>query len=217
MYDRKIDERVLQFEPSGALQSASLVMRDVETDSWWSIMTKEAIAGELEGAALPEIALSAKMPWGRWREMHPESLVLSVNGVTHDPVNPYEGYFTSERTYQELAPEDTRLPAKEPVFAFDWNGPVVIPHSAMEGGLYVGDGPDAKVSQAYLYRSPGASVFESTQAFWLRAPVRTVGAAEDGARTAKRLAGDNGTGRIAGIDTFWYNWVLQNPETRILE
>ena len=42
----------LNFEASGALLDASLVMRDRETDSWWSIMTSDAIGGDLGVAAL---------------------------------------------------------------------------------------------------------------------------------------------------------------------
>ena len=35
---------------------ASLVMRDRETDSWWSIMTSDAIGGELDGVGAGRVS-----------------------------------------------------------------------------------------------------------------------------------------------------------------
>ena len=42
VYARKYGEQLLGFEPSGGLVNGSLVMRDFETDSFWSLMTGEA-------------------------------------------------------------------------------------------------------------------------------------------------------------------------------
>ena len=63
VYGRTVGERTLDLEPSGALLSASLVMRDRQTDSWWSIMTSKAIGGPLEGTALPELPVGEKTTW----------------------------------------------------------------------------------------------------------------------------------------------------------
>ena len=64
VYGRKVGERELNFEASGALMSASLVMRDRETDSWWSIMTSDAIGGQLDGADLEELPYGEKIDLG---------------------------------------------------------------------------------------------------------------------------------------------------------
>ncbi len=45
---------------------ASLVMRDRETDSWWSIMTSTAIGGAMAGADLVELPLGEKTTWRSW-------------------------------------------------------------------------------------------------------------------------------------------------------
>ena len=42
---------------------AALVMRDKETDTYWSIMTGDAIAGDLEGTRLEEWPLGEKSQW----------------------------------------------------------------------------------------------------------------------------------------------------------
>ena len=41
---------------------ASLVMRDRETDSWWSIMTSTAIGGALQGAELVANSVEERAP-----------------------------------------------------------------------------------------------------------------------------------------------------------
>ncbi len=73
MYDREYGDRELNFEASGALWQASLVMRDRETDSWWSIMTSAAIGGELDGTDLVELPYGEKTTWGKWRKRYPDT------------------------------------------------------------------------------------------------------------------------------------------------
>ncbi len=62
---------------------ASLVMRDRETDSWWSIMTSSAIGGALQGTELDELPIGEKTTWADWRRRYPATLVLSVDGGQH--------------------------------------------------------------------------------------------------------------------------------------
>ena len=71
MYDRKVGGKELNFEASGGLLDASLVMRDRETDSWWSIMTADAIGGDLRKTELVELPVGEKMQWKDWLARHP--------------------------------------------------------------------------------------------------------------------------------------------------
>ena len=102
VYGRKHGDQELNFEASGALLDASLVMRDRETDSWWSIMTSDAIGGELEGDELEELPLGEKSTWKDWVARHPQTLVLSVEGREHDGVH----------TLHEPLQEDWRTPLR---------------------------------------------------------------------------------------------------------
>ena len=99
MYDRNVNGRELNFEASGALLDASLVMRDRETDSWWSIMTSTSIGGDLDETQLVEMPLGAKVQWKNWIRDHPETTVLSLETGHVRPYGqtPYEDYATSER------------------------------------------------------------------------------------------------------------------------
>ena len=209
MYGRAYGDRELNFEASGALWQASLVMRDRETDSWWSIMTSEAIGGELEGADLLELPYGEKTTWGEWRARHPASLVLSVEGREHEEHSPYEEYFANDRTFRDLEVADRRLEPKQPIFAFFLDGePHAVPHSAV-GGRRLFEAGEARL---LLFRQPGAGLFASTRAW--RVPA---GAGE----TVDSLPADDELGAagfepLGGIDTFWYNWVAVNEESQIL-
>ena len=80
MYGREYGDQVLRFEASGGLLNASLVMRDKETDSFWSIMTGDALSGELKGTSLVELPYGEKVRFGEWVERYPDTLVLTVKG-----------------------------------------------------------------------------------------------------------------------------------------
>ena len=209
MYDREFGDRELNFEASGALWQASLVMRDRETDSWWSIMTSEAIGGELAGADLVELPYGEKATWGEWRARYPDSLVLSVEGRQHEPNNRYEEYHVNDHTFRGLEIDDERLEAKEAVFSFFLDAkPYVVPHSAVEGRrLFEVDG-----ARLLLFRQPGAEMFASTRA-WI-VPAEAAG-------TLEALPPDDeleaaGFSPLGGIDTFWYNWAAVNQDSEIL-
>ena len=60
VYGRRFGERELRFEISGGLIDGALVMRDLETDSYWSIMQAEAIGGALKGEQLAERPVAPK-------------------------------------------------------------------------------------------------------------------------------------------------------------
>ncbi len=218
MYGRSYGDQTLNFEPSGALRDAALVMRDRETDSWWSIMTSDAIGGPLEGTDLQELPIGEKTTWGEWRAEHPDSLVLSVDGVEHDSSNPYENYFTSDDTFRDLEVEDDRLAAKAPVYTFRRRGTAyAAPHTAIEGGALFPAGDDEVF---FLHREPGASVFAGTDAWVLSAErAEEIGSPQAVRSWIASPTSDSApdASRLTGFDTYWYTWVAVHPETELLE
>ncbi len=214
MYDRSYEDRELNFEPSGALEKASLVLRDRETDSWWSIMSSRGIGGALEGAELKELPVSEKLPWGEWKKKHPDTLVLSVGGVEHDETNVYTNYFGSDRTFRGVEVDDDRLSPKAPIYSFWYHDrPQAIASQDIEGGALVRLDDE---SWGLFFREPSASVFASSRAY--RLTQEQVGKT----RSAKELltkidSGDlDPAGDLGGFDTYWYNWVIVNPQTELL-
>lgn len=210
MYGRQFGDRQLNFEASGALWQASLVMRDRETDSWWSIMTAEAIGGELDGASLEELPYGEKATWGEWKKRYPQSRVLSVEGRQHETSNPYDEYFANDKTFRGLEIADDRLEPKEPIFSFVLDGkPYVVPHSTVEGRRLV-ELPDGV--RLLFFRQPGAEMFASTRAW--RVPAEA-GGPVDALPPDDELEAA-GFSPLGGIDTFWYTWAAINEGSEIL-
>jgi len=187
-------------------------MRDRETDSWWSIMTSDAIGGELAGADLEELPIGEKIQWGDWVAKHPETLVLSVDGTEHIEQSPYTNYFTSDGTFRDLKVKDKRLAPKEPIFG-GWinDRPQAVAHSTFAGGkvLALDDG-----RSLLLYRPAGAEIFASSRVYLLSTAPPAGASATDllSAIDAGELAGE----AVSGFDTYWYSWVTVNEHSGLL-
>lgn len=221
MYDRTINQQELTFEASGGLINSSLVLQDRETDSYWPIMRGDAVAGALEGTQLRELATNKKMKWKDWRRKHPDTLVLSVAG-REDAEAQYEKYFQSEEGFRGSQAEDQRLKTKQAIFAFRWQGnSYAAPFPSFAGGKSWDIGGD----QVFLYRDTDAQLHASTIAFVATEKFveerNLWRSASSGCtfNTAIQLfeGSDSCPQELTGFDTFWYNWSLNNPDTKLLQ
>ena len=217
--------------------NAALVMRDRETDSWWSIMTGTAIGGNLNGTRLKELPGSQKMQWKDWVEKYPDTKVLSVDGIEHDESDPYANYFTSDGGFRGMSSEDKRLDDKAPIFAFQLDDQAyAVTHEALEGGAVftLGDG-----RQVFLYRDPGSSMFASTLGYvsakktqesrfavrdgqWIDTATGSVfdagaGFPYDTHAGAAKEGESVGLFMLGGFDTFWYIWSTTHHMPTLLE
>ena len=220
MYDRVYNGRTINFEASGGLIHSSLVMQDFETDSYWAIMTGEAIAGSYKGTKLIELPVGRKRQWRDWVAEHPETLVLSIGGM-EDGRDSYRDYFSSAEGFRGDRATDTRLKTKAPIFAFRRDGQsYALAHHTVEGGgvFDVGSG------QVFLYRPERSPMFHSTVAYHVASGVKR----QDGQwihplsgctfdEEVESFIGAVGCPQlVSGVDTFWYNWSLNNPATILL-
>lgn len=221
MYGRKYGERTLRFEPSGGLLQASLVMQDKETDSYWSIMTGDSIAGQHKGTRLRELPVGKKAQWKEWVAEHPDTLVLSVDGVEEGDYG-YEEYFESDEGFGGLEASDARLATKQPIYSFQIDGKAyAVPFTAFEGGAAF---RIKGAGEIFLYRPADVAIFYSTHAFQSSGFENRDGHWHDAASGARFDPGkgvfEGGQGaspsRLPGFDTFWYNWSLIHPDTEIL-
>ncbi len=74
-YDPAVDGRVLTFEAHDPDERGGAIMRDSETGSLWSVLTGEALSGELAGsrlAVLPGFAVF----WFAWSDYFPDTAVF---------------------------------------------------------------------------------------------------------------------------------------------
>jgi hypothetical protein len=218
VYDRKVNDRELTFEASGGLINSSLVLQDRETDSYWPIMRGDAVAGKLEGTQLKELAINKKVKWKDWRREHPSTLVLSVDGREDDEAG-YEKYFQSTDGFRGTQASDQRLPTKQAIFAFRWQGKsFAVPFSDFTGG----NSWSIAGTQVFLFRAADAGLHASSVAFQT---TDKLSLQNEGWHTANCVFNVQkevfeGVGScpqaLPGFDTFWYNWSLNNPDTAVL-
>lgn len=220
VFDRRVGERELRFEPSGVLQGGSIVMQDKETDSFWPILQAEAAYGPLKGTGLKTLPVSTKMRFEDWVREHPDTVVLSVGGREHLERNPLEPYLASTYGFRGTVAEDTRLPTKEPVFGFELEGKR---YAARARDLTGGRAFRAGRRQVFLYRPQGAALNLDTAAFLSEAGFVRQGGDWVETKETARFDPQRGVfaGRavraLRGFDTFWYVWSLNFPGSEILE
>lgn len=92
-FDARADGRRFTFGVSGLLYQSDLLMYDHQTESLWSQIAMQAVAGPLTGTKLTPLFLE-HTTWGEWRRAYPHTLVLSVQtGYIRDyERDPYRGY-----------------------------------------------------------------------------------------------------------------------------
>jgi hypothetical protein len=219
VYSRRYDGRDLHFEASGGLVNSSLILQDRGTNSYWSIMKGKSTAGQHRGTSLVELPGTKKTRWMNWARRHPDTRVLSVGGREHAE-DSYAGYWEDPQGFRGQAARDSRLSTKTPIFAFERRGHrVAIAHERIEGG-YAGNAPSGEL--VFFFRPKRASMFESTTAFVSRAgfvlDAKGWTELESGAvfDTQQGIFRGGEVEPLNGLDTFWYNWSLNNPTTKLM-
>ncbi len=118
-----VNGRPVTFGVSGLLYQSDLVMYDHQTESLWSQISMEAIAGPMTGKKLKHIFL-AHTTWGEWQAAHPTTLVLSTNTghlLNYDR-DPYLGYAQRADLMFDTNHFDPSYHPKEWVLGLEVNG-----------------------------------------------------------------------------------------------
>ncbi len=243
-FDRRAADRVLTFGVSGRLYNSDLVMFDRQTESLWPQLEGRAVAGVLTGTELAPVTVQT-VPWGEWRRAHPRGQVLTRDtGYDRDyGRNPYVGYDDpgTDPFLLDVSADD-RLPAKTRVVGLG-DGPDAVAvtaeslqadgvrelvvggeavvlfgrpglTSALDAGQ-VADGRDVGATGAFAPTTDGRSLtFRRTAAGFVDRQTGStwsiLGAAQSGPLTGTRLA------PVRRVDTFWFAWVLFQPDTALL-
>jgi hypothetical protein len=243
-FDRRVGDRLVTFGTSGKLYLSDLVMYDRQTESLWSQLGGEAIAGVLAGTELDRLPVQT-VAWSQWREAHPDGWVLSRDtGVVRDyGRNPYVGYDDPDTAPFLFDGEaDPRLAPKARVLALgQGEDPVAVPlevladkrvltlrvagtpvvafaveglRSALDAGE-VDAGREIAATGAFRPEVDGR-----TLTFSASGPDRFVDAETGSTWT---VLGEAVDGPLAGaqltpaghVDTFWFAWAAFQPETRL--
>ncbi len=100
VFDRRVDDRVLDFGTTGKLRNSDLIMYDRQTETWWQQFTGEGIVGEQAGKMLKMLPARIEA-FSEFSSRQPLGKVL----VPTDPAmrdygrNPYLGYDTSSSPF----------------------------------------------------------------------------------------------------------------------
>ncbi len=122
-FEAVVQGRSLTFGVSGLLYQSDLVMYDHQTQSLWSQIATQAIAGPLTGAKLTHIFLE-HTTWDEWRRAHPNTAVLSTKtGYFRDyDRDPYLGYAQRAELMFDTTHFDPRYHPKEWVLGIEVKG-----------------------------------------------------------------------------------------------
>ncbi len=114
VFDRNVNNDILQFGVSGLLFESNLLMYDSKTESLWSQARGEAVVGDYLGTKLNILPFQL-LTFKELKEKYPDTSVLSKDtGFLRDYTgNPYSGYDSTEDTIFPVSVTDDRFHAKE--------------------------------------------------------------------------------------------------------
>ena len=177
------------FGISGRLYKSNVLLYDHQSESLWSQLMEQAIAGPMVGTQLKKV-VSVRVKWRSWRRKQPKTLVLSDDtGFARDyATDPYAGYYRLGSLMFPVGDVRKDLPTKERVL-----------------GLTVQGGTKA-YSIASITRQPG--IIEDK----IGATGIIIHISKDGEITA--VTDDRGES-IPHIFSYWFAWQAFHPDTAV--
>lgn len=231
VYSRTVGEKVLRFGVSGMLLKNALIMFDYETRSLWPVMMNRSVKGEMKGTRLQELPVVSKTTWGAWKAAHPETKVLSVEGVVYEEKNVYaERFAEGKGAVRPIENEDDRLKELRRVIGVFGEGawkayPLDVLQEAVVIADRVGETP---VVLAARPGSEAVGVFDRRLVGEGGAELEFTGVKEgrlvDGSGTSWDLVTGAGVGGehdgktltfVPAKNVFWYIWADYYPETDV--
>jgi len=210
VYARTVNDQILTFCVSGNLWNRSLVMMDIETESFWSHILGLGKRGPMEGAQL-EIIPAELTTWGRWAETHPETSVLNLSRThedfTHDfyenPEDFVYGWRLGAKTYastfgamRQNPSQNLDLDGDVLLLAFDTEGDSPILYSRTLDGV------------THTFELEGGSLRDAqTKSVWTLA----TGVCIDGQLKGASLE------HVVGIVSFTKSWFDFHPDTELVQ
>jgi len=182
--------RQLTFGVSGLLYNSDVLLYDRGTESLWSQLLMQAVAGPLKGEQLTPVPLT-HTSWSAWTTEHPDTKVLSTEtGFRRDyGQDPYAGYAENSEVYFPVSASSRRYHPKERVL-----------------GLAV-DGRFKAYPFAELSRTGHKEI--SDRFAGLDLTIRFD-------RTAESARAFDTEGReLTAVSGFWFAWFAFHPETEV--
>jgi hypothetical protein len=117
---RTVAGETTEFGVSGVLYNSDLVLYDRATETLWDQIEAKGIVGPMTDQRLELVPVSMSR-WAKWRDRHPDTLVLSAEtGFDYDYTQDrYAEYRESTRLFMPVSATDERIHAKTVVYGFD--------------------------------------------------------------------------------------------------
>ncbi len=226
MYQAKVDGVHHELGTSGFLYRSNKLMYDHGTKSLWSTLKGEPVVGPLVGK---NIKLNRRYlvttTWGEWKKRHPNTTVLSLaTGHRRDYGEgvAYRDYFATDELMFGVPQLDNRLLNKDEVLAFrndDEQLAIAIKFLAKQQVYHDKIGQQRIV---VLADEGGASraydVGDLKFASWNGNDKATDSAGRVWQVLEDRLvSGDKECKRMPSHNVFWFGWVSQFPDTRLVK
>ncbi len=182
----------LTFGVSGLLYNSDLILYDRETESLWSQILGQAIAGPLRGTRLRSLPLT-HTTWGAWREAHPGSEVLSTDTGYARAYrgDPYADYARGPGLLASVGARSRRYHPKERVL-----------------GVTL-DGADKAYPFTELART-GATLIRD------RLAGSEILVRFDPESQSARAFGGDGV-QLPAVTAYWFAWYAFHPDTAVFE
>lgn len=122
-FKRRIEGRALRFGVSGLVYNSAALLYDHETESLWSPLEGEAIAGELAGTEIERVVIRQETLI-QWLQRAPESLVLTRPEPRRIDYrySPFSRYWVQDEIPYPVEAKDRRFHAKEVVLGLVEDG-----------------------------------------------------------------------------------------------
>ncbi|MDT8410492.1 MAG: DUF3179 domain-containing protein [Wenzhouxiangellaceae bacterium] len=176
-FERRVNGKTVELGVSGVLHDSDLVMYDRATESLWQQITGEAIMGPALGSVLTQVPVTMTT-WGKWRDAHPDTVVLSIEtgfDMDYGTDRRYAEYEASDQLAFPAARRDLSVHPKSVVFGFNI-GEVDL--AVMESSLDEADGSlerEVNGENLTIKRRPDGTViatddagntYHSNRVFW---------------------------------------------------
>lgn len=201
-------------------------MYDHATKSCWSTLHGEPVVGPLVGKGIKlNRRYVVTSTWGEWKKRHPDTTVLSLEtGHRRDYGEgvAYHDYFATDKLMFTVPKLDDRLKNKDEVLALrdekeqlaiaiKWMAKQRVHHDQLGEVKIVVLGDDDGTSRAY-------AADDVKFASWNGTDTATDAAGGKWRVLEDRLvAGDRSLQRMPSHNVFWFGWVSQFPDTRLVK
>jgi hypothetical protein len=186
---RQVGEQITEFGVSGVLYNSDLVLYDRATETLWDQIEAKGIVGPMTGEQLRLIPVSMTQ-WGRWRQAHPDTLVLSTDtGFDEDySTDHYTEYRDSTRLFMPVSNSDDRIHPKTVVYGFELeSGSIAFDAALLQNGSSYGHEIDGETWELRIN--------------------------DDGSVS---LSGADQESVYAPIRLFWFAWYTFHPQTQLV-